>query len=104
MPQQRRNSRHPSTAAEGHFRTHVPKGQRSFDYLVGPSQQGKRKRDAECLCGFEIDDQLHLSDLWTGNFPGFAPPGRLHKVVEYGNDGDFRDYFRDAFISVTITK
>jgi hypothetical protein len=42
---------------------------------------------------------------WTGSFPGFAPPGRLHKVVvEHGNDGDSRDYFRDAFVSVTITK
>jgi hypothetical protein len=62
-PNERTSSLLPVISQEGHFRTHVPKGERSFDYLVGPSQQGKRKRDAERLCGFEIDDQLHLSDL-----------------------------------------
>jgi hypothetical protein len=87
-----------------HFRTHVPKGERSFDYLVGPSREGKRKRDAECLCGLRLTISSTLVICWTGSFRGFAPPGRLHKVVvEHGNDGDFRDYFRDAFISVTIT-
>jgi hypothetical protein len=56
------------------------------------------------LAAWDLTISSTLVICRTGSFPGFAPPGRLHKVVvERGNDGDFCDYFRDAFISVTIT-
>jgi hypothetical protein len=35
----------------------------SFDHLVGAAEQRDRKRETECLRGFEIDDQLHLCGL-----------------------------------------
>jgi hypothetical protein len=40
-PNERTFSLLPVISQKGHSRTHVPKGERSFDYLVGPSQQGE---------------------------------------------------------------
>src|SRR5215471_20719783 len=33
----------------------------SFDHLVGLCEEGLGDRHPDCLCGFEIDDQLELS-------------------------------------------
>ena len=34
-----------------------------FDHLVGAAKQRKRYGKAECFSGFQIDDQIDLSDL-----------------------------------------
>src|ERR1700689_4096696 len=33
----------------------------SFDHLIGGSLERQRYRQAQCLCGLEIDDQVELS-------------------------------------------
>src|SRR5262249_59591512 len=35
----------------------------SFDRLVGAADERQRNREAERLCGLEIDDQLHFGGL-----------------------------------------
>jgi hypothetical protein len=35
----------------------------SFDHLVSAAEQRQRDRDAQCLCGLEIDDQFNLGGL-----------------------------------------
>src|SRR4030095_1293370 len=41
-----------------------------FDDLVGPQQQRLRNREAECLGGLEVDDQLELRRLLDGEIGG----------------------------------
>ena len=38
----------------------------SFDHLVGAAEQGKRHREAERLCGLEVENQLSLRGLLDG--------------------------------------
>src|SRR5262249_19370961 len=45
----------------------------SFDHLVGASEQCRGYREAERLCGLEIEDQLEWVGRTTGNSAGFAP-------------------------------
>jgi hypothetical protein len=42
----------------------------SFDHLVGAREQRWRHVETEGLRGFEIDDQLDLTDCWTGKSAG----------------------------------
>jgi hypothetical protein len=35
----------------------------SFDHLIGAGEEGFGDRHPDCLCGFEIDDQLELGWL-----------------------------------------
>jgi hypothetical protein len=44
-----------------------------LDYLVRPRQQRRRDRQAECLRGIEVDDQLELGRLFDGQVAGLAP-------------------------------
>ena len=45
----------------------------SANHLVGPCQHVGRNREADLLRGFEIDDELKLGRISTGNSAGFAP-------------------------------
>ena len=44
-----------------------------FDHLVGAREEGFRDRHPNCLCGFEIDDQLEFSRTLDGQLTRFAP-------------------------------
>ena len=41
-----------------------------LDHLIGPAQQRRRDRQAECLGGLQIDDQLELGGLLDGEVGG----------------------------------
>src|SRR5688572_11509726 len=45
---------------------------KSSDYLVRPCQDVRRNREADLLCGFQIDDQLKLSRLFDGKIRGLG--------------------------------
>ena len=42
---------------------HRSKAASSFDRLVGKGEQAGREREAECLRGFQVDNQLELDSL-----------------------------------------
>jgi hypothetical protein len=50
-----------------------------LDHLIGPEQRGLRDRQAEALCGLEVDDQLVLRRLLDGKI---LRPGALEDLVE----------------------
>ena len=57
-----------------HFATanyRIAKG--SFDHLVGAELNRRRQVDADCLGGFEVDDQLEFCGLLNGEIGGFRP-------------------------------
>jgi len=56
-----------------------PDAGRSLDHLVGAKQQRGRNRQAECLCGLEIDHQLECRGLLDWNVGG---PGALEDLVD----------------------
>src|SRR5260370_42022464 len=63
-------NRHQSPRAAGPFRAktglmHCSKKERAqlFDHLVGTREQRGRYIEAECLRGFEIDDEVNPGDL-----------------------------------------
>ena len=62
-------------AASGHAAAAPPSSvmnsrRSSFDHLVGASEQRRRHVNAECLRGFEVDDQLQPSGLLNGEITG----------------------------------
>src|ERR1700720_2893581 len=44
-----------------------------FDHLVSAAKQGKRYGKAECLSGYQIDDQVFFSDLFTWKISRLLP-------------------------------
>ena len=46
-----------------------------FDQFVGAGEQRIWHGDAECLGGFEVDDQLKLGRLFDGEVGGFCALG-----------------------------
>src|SRR5262249_49906797 len=51
---------------------HGARGKRSFDHLVGASEDRGRDRQAECLGGLEIDDQLECGPLLDWQIRGMG--------------------------------
>jgi hypothetical protein len=53
-----------------------------FDHLVRPLQERRRDRQAECLGGLEVDDQLELRWLLDGQVTGLTkwPSSRCSRV------------------------
>src|ERR1700704_2084954 len=45
---------------------------RSLDHLIGPLQEGGRDRQAERLCGLEVDDEIELRRLLDGQVGGLG--------------------------------
>jgi hypothetical protein len=59
---------------ERHFATAncgIAKG--LFDHIVGAELKRRRHVDADCLGGFEIDDQLEFCGLLNWEIGGFRP-------------------------------
>ena len=55
--------------------------QKLLDHLVGAPEQRKGKGEAERLCSFEVDNQLHLCCLLHRDFGGlftFKDPARVY--------------------------
>ena len=69
----------------------------SFDHLIGATEQRKRYDKAECLSGFQIDDQIDLSDLLNWKISWLLPlenppsaPGSLEKRTSWSVPRFFR--------------
>ena len=44
----------------------------SFDHLICPRQHVRRNRQADLLCGFEIDDEIEFRRLLDRKIGGFS--------------------------------
>jgi hypothetical protein len=53
--------------------TRRARGVRLLDHLIRTRQQRRRDRQAECLGGLEVDDEVELGGLLDGMSAGLAP-------------------------------
>ena len=58
---------------------------RSFDDLIRPQHQRRRDREAECLGGLQIDDEVELTGLLDWKITGLCAFDDLVHVVSHAS-------------------